>query len=411
MEKVWTIVRHEIYVTMRRKGYLFMTFGVPVVAAIAVFAYLLLQGAGDGGGSPNPLDDLPDQPIGYVDYSGMFNNPGELAAIFIRYPDEASARAALERGELSSYYIIAPDYMQTGDVTRKAPQLGFSESDANLFRAFLILQLLGDKDPQLLLRLYEPARVIEHQLDVSGAELSQIDEEQRYGSNFILVYGFAMILLMSTVIPSSYLLRSVIEEKENRTIEVILSSLRPLQLLSGKVLGQGAMGLLQIMLWLASGYVLFNLASGELPSLNGVDLAPIKIFIVILYFLGGFLLVASFQAGLGAVSTNMREGPQYAAFFTLPMVIPLWLINFFIETPNGNVAVILSLFPITAPLAMVQRIAIAVVPWWQLGLSLVLLALGVIMTLWLASKLFRVNTLLAGTLPKLAELFRLLREA
>jgi ABC-2 type transport system permease protein len=411
MEKIWTIVRHEIYVTMRRKGYLFMTFGVPVVAAIAVFVYLLLQGAGDESGSPNPLDDLPDQPIGYVDYSGMFDNPGELGAVFIRYADEASARAALERGELSSYYIIAPDYMQTGDVTRKAPQLGFSESDTNLFRAFLILQLLGDQDPQLLLRLYEPARVIEHQLDVSGAELSQTDEEQRYGSNFILVYGFAMILLMSTVIPSSYLLRSVIEEKENRTIEVILSSLRPLQLLSGKVLGQGAMGLLQIMLWLATGYALFNLASGELPSLSGVDLSPIKIFIVILYFLGGFLLVASFQAGLGAVSTNMREGPQYAAFFTLPMVIPLWLINFFIETPNGNVAVILSLFPITAPLAMVQRIAIAVVPWWQLALSLVLLALGVIMTLWLASKLFRVNTLLAGTLPKLAELFRLLREA
>jgi ABC-2 type transport system permease protein len=411
MEKIWTIVRHEIYVTMRRKGYLFMTFGVPVVAAIAVFVYLLLQGAGDEGGTPNPLDDLPDQPIGYVDYSGMFDNPGELGAIFIRYPDEASARAALERGELSSYYIIAPDYMQTGDVTRKAPQLGFSESDTNLFRAFLILQLLGDQDPQLLLRLYEPARVIEHQLDVSGAELSQTDEEQRYGSNFILVYGFAMILLMSTVIPSSYLLRSVIEEKENRTIEVILSSLRPLQLLSGKVLGQGAMGLLQIMLWLATGYALFNLASGELPSLSGVDLSPIKILIVILYFLGGFLLVASFQAGLGAVSTNMREGPQYAAFFTLPMVIPLWLINFFIETPNGNVAVILSLFPITAPLAMVQRIAIAVVPWWQLALSLVLLALGVIMTLWLASKLFRVNTLLAGTLPKPAELFRLLREA
>jgi ABC-2 type transport system permease protein len=411
MEKVWTIVRHEIYVTMRRKGYLFMTFGVPVIAAIAVLVYLLLQSAGGEGGSANPLDNLPDQPIGYVDYSGLFSDPGELGAIFIRYPDEAAARSALERGELSSYYIIAPDYMQTGDVTRKAPQLSFSESDANLFRAFLIRQLLGNENPQLLLRLYEPARVIEHQLDASGTELSQIDEEQRYGSNFILVYGFAMILLMATVIPSGYLLRSVIEEKENRTIEVILSSLRPLQLLSGKVLGQGAMGLLQIILWLVSGYALFNLASGELPSLSGVDLSPVKIFIVVLYFLGGFLLVASLQAGLGAVSTNMREGPQYAAFFTLPMVIPLWLINFFIETPNGNVAVILSLFPITAPLAMVQRIAIAVVPWWQLGLSLVLLALGVIMTLWLAAKLFRVNTLLAGTVPKPAELFRLLREA
>jgi len=411
MDKAWTIVRHEIFVTVRRKAYLFMTFGVPIIAATAVVAYLLLQSPGDENQSRNPLDDLPDQPIGYVDYSGLLSDPGELAAVFKSYPDEAAARAALQRGELSSYYIIAPDYMQTGDVTRIAPQLGFSESSANLFRAFLILQLLGDKDPQLLLRLYEPARVIEHQLDATGAELSQIDEEQRYGSNFILVYGFAMILLMSTIVPSGYLLRSVIEEKENRTIEVVLSSLHPLQLLSGKVLGQGAMGLLQIVIWLASGWALFNLASGELPSMSGVDLSLLKILIVLLYFLGGFLLVASFQAGLGAISTNMREGPQYAAFFTLPMVVPLWLINFFIEAPNGNVAVILSLFPITAPLAMVQRIAIAVVPWWQLVLSLVLLAFGVIATLWLASKIFRVNALLAGTVPKPAELLRLLREA
>jgi len=187
--------------------------------------------------------------------------------------------------------------------------------------------------------------------------------------------------------------------------------LSPMQLLAGKVLGQGAMGLLQVVVWLVSGWALFNMAAGELPALGGVDLSFIKILIVLFYFLGGFLLVACFQAGLGAVSTNMREGPQYAAFFTLPMVAPLWFLSVFLETPNGNLAVVLSLIPITAPLSMVQRIAIAVVPWWQLGLSLIFLTLGILVTLWLASKIFRVNTLLAGTVPKPAELLRLLREA
>ncbi len=410
MSKVWMIFRHEIFVTFRRKGYLFVTFGIPVVAAIAVVVLVMLRGDDDDK-PKNPLDDLPNQPIGYVDHSGLFGDPGDLKGVLIPYPDEAAARADLEDGKLSAYYVVAPDYMETGNLIRKASQLDFMAADTDLFRAFLILQLLGDKSPHLLLRLYAPARVIEHQLDAAGTELSQIDEEERYGANFILVYGFAMILLLSTLIPSGYLLRSVIEEKENRTIEVVLSSLRPIELLAGKVLGQGAMGLLQVLVWLASGWALFNLAAVELSALRDVDLTLGKMMIVFLYFLGGFLLVACLQAGLGAVSTNMREGPQYATFFTLPMVIPLWLLSVFVETPNGNLPVILSLIPITAPLSMVQRIAIAVVPLWQLGLSLALLALGILLALWMSAKIFRVNTLLAGTMPRPSELLRLLRQA
>jgi ABC-2 type transport system permease protein len=412
VNRIWQIIRHEIFVTIRRKGYLFMTFGVPVIAAIAVVAYITLQSGEDENGPQNPLDNLPKQSIGYVDHSGLFGDPGELASVIVPYPDEAAARAALEKGELGSYYVIAADYVQGGEVTRVAPQLNITRfGGSELFRAFLILQLLGDKSPHLLLRLYQPARVVEHQLDATGAELSQMDEEQRYGSNFILVYGFAMILLMSTLIPSGYLLQSVVGEKENRTIEVVLSSLRPVQLLAGKVLGQGAMGLLQVMIWLGSGWTLFELASGELPTLRGIELTFDKIVIALLYFVGGFLLIACFQAGLGAISTNMREGPQYATVFTLPMVIPLMLLSIFIEEPNGSLAVILSLFPITAPLSMVQRIAITAVPAWQLALSLILLVIGVLFTLWSAAKIFRVNTLLAGTLPRPAELIKLLREA
>lgn len=410
MTRIWTIARHEVFVTIRRKGYLFMTFGIPIIAAIAVVAYLTLKGNGTQARSQNPLDSPPEKPIGYVDHSGMFGDPRDLAGMFVPFPDEDSARIALKRGAVGSYYVIAADYMQTGNVTRKAPQLDFMGSDTQLFRAFVILQLLDGKSPQLLLRLHEPTQVIEHQLDADGNELSQVDKEERYGSSLFLVYGFAMILTMSTMIPAGYLLRSVVEEKENRTIEVVLSSTRPSHLLAGKVLGQGTMALLQVVVWLTSGWVLFNVAVDELPALGGVTLSFTKIGILLLYFLGAFLLVASAQAGLGAVSTNMREGPQYAAFFTLPMVVPLWLLSVFVVAPNGNLAVILSLIPITAPLSMVQRIAITVVPLWQLVLSLVLLMLGVLATLWLAARVFRIHTLLAGTIPKPTELLRLLRE-
>jgi len=409
MNRAWAVIRHEVYVTLRRRGYLVMTFGVPIVAAVAVTLYLMVQGDTDDNSSQNPLAKLPDRPIGYVDLSGELGDPGELSAVFVAYPDEESAAAAIENGELGSYYVVASDFIQSGNVTRKARQLDFMSPDTELFRAFIIYQLLQGEHPRLLIRLNQPARVIEHQLDAKGVELSQMDEEERYGSNFILVYGFALILVMSTFIPAGYLLRSVVDEKENRTIEVVLSSLRPLQLMLGKVLGQGIMGLLQIALWLITAYVLFRMAVGEVPGLKDVDLSVGKIVIVVLYYLGGFLFVASLQAGLGAVSTNMREGPQYAAVFTFPMVIPLWLLSIFLEAPNGNLAVILSLIPITAPLAMVQRIAITSVPAWQIVLSLTLLGIAVLGALWLSARIFRVHTLLAGTVPRPSEWIRLLR--
>ena len=412
MNKVWSIVRHEISTAMKRRSYQFMTFGIPLLAAVIVLALIAFQGDDESDASENPLADLPEQPLGYVDYSGLFQNPGELTGVLVPYTDEAAAEAALEKDEISSLYVIAPDYLQSGNVTHKSKQLGlFDSQDTELFRAFLIINLLQDENPQLLLRLYQPARVIEHQLDATGTELSQMDEEERYGSNFILVYGFAMILLFSTFIPSGYLLQSIVQEKENRTIEIVLSSLRPAQLLTGKVLGQGAVGLVQVLVWLSSAWALFNLAEGQLPALSGVDLSPNKILILLLYFLGGFTLTACLQAGVGAISTSMKEGPQYASFFTLPMVIPLWLLSIFIETPNSTLAVVLSLFPLTAPLAMVQRIAITVVPWWQLVLSLSLLAGFIALTLWMAAKIFRVQTLLSGTLPQPAELLKLIRQA
>jgi ABC-2 type transport system permease protein len=411
MPRVFAILRHEVFVTIRRKGYLFMTLGIPIIASVGVLAFVILQGEEDDAPYQNPLDHAPNRPIGYVDYSGTFDDSGDLAPAIVRFPTEDAARNALQKGELISYYVIAADYMATGNLTRKAPQLDFMASDTDVFRAFLIKELLGDEDPDLLLRLYQPARMIEHQLDASGAELSQVDEEQRYGGNFVLVYGFAMILILSTMIPAGYLLRSVVEEKENRTIEIVLSSTRPLEMLTGKVLGLGGMGLLQIIIWLATGWVLFKFAAGDITTLQSVDLSFGKIAIVLIYFLGGFLLIASIQAGLGAVSTNMREGPQYATFFTLPMVIPLWLLSIFVEAPNGTLAVILSIFPITAPLAMVQRVAITVVPIWQLALSISLLALGIVITLWLAAKVFRMHILLAGSLPKPSELLRAVRES
>jgi ABC-2 type transport system permease protein len=112
---------------------------------------------------------------------------------------------------------------------------------------------------------------------------------------------------------------------------------------------------------------------------------------------------------VGAISNSAREGPQYAVVFTLPAVIPLYFISVFLTAPDAGLPVVLSLFPITAPIAMVMRLLITTVPAWQIILSLALLALTIFGMMWLAGRLFRVQTLLAGQTPKLRDLARIVR--
>jgi ABC-2 type transport system permease protein len=405
MNRIISVVAQELVTSFRRRSYLLMTFGVPLVAILLVVGYLLFQG--DGNGEPeDPFANLPDQPIGYVDLSGRFPDPGDFAAFLVRYPDEASARADVQSGKLSSYYLIPADYLATGQVTRFSSQFNIIESDMGLFESFLLTQLLQADSPLLLARLEQPAHVVEHQLDSSGQAVTEIEGDSM--SNYWLVYTFAMILVMSTFFSAGQVTRSVITEKENRMIEVVLSSVRPLQLLAGKMLGQGVAGLIQVVAWLAGILLIIQITDANIPFLGTVDL-PFSVFVVtFLYFLGGYFLFAAFAAGVGAISGNMREGPQYAVIYTLPAVVPLILLPVILESPNGTLAVVLSLLPFCSSLGMIQRIVITAVPGWQIALSLAVLGLSILVALWLSARLFRVNTLLSGQLPAPRELAQLL---
>jgi ABC-2 type transport system permease protein len=405
MNRILSVVAQELVASFRRRSYLLTAFGVPIVAILLVVGFLLFRGDGDGE-AEDPFASLPDKPIGYVDDSGRFPDPGDFAAFLVRYPDEAAARGDVQSGKLSGYYLIPADYLTTGRVTRFSSQFNVIESDTGLFESFLLTQLLHDESPLLLARLQQPARVTEHQLDRSGQPVTEIEGDSM--SNYWLVYTFAMVLVMSTFFSAGQVTRSVITEKENRMIEVVLSSVRPLQLLAGKMVGQGVAGLIQVVAWLAGILIIIQISDANIPFLGTVDL-PFSVFVItLLYFLGGYFLFAAFAAGVGAISGNMREGPQYAVIYTLPAVVPLFLLPVILESPNETLAVVLSLLPFCSPLGMIQRIVITTVPGWQIALSLAILGLSILVALWLSARLFRVNTLLSGQLPSPRELAQLL---
>jgi ABC-2 type transport system permease protein len=205
-----------------------------------------------------------------------------------------------------------------------------------------------------------------------------------------------MLLTFAIFSASGILLQAVIAEKENRTIEVILSSLTPWQFLTGKVLGLGLLGLVQLGIWMALARLGVNTGMSFLATLDTASL-PLSVWVLaVVYFLLGYLVYAALMAGIGAISPSMRDSSQLTIGVSFAAMIPLMLLRNLAADPQGGLATFLSLFPPTAPISMMIRLAVSDVPAWQVGLSLALLALMVAGTIWAAARLFRATTLLNG---------------
>jgi ABC-2 type transport system permease protein len=237
--------------------------------------------------------------------------------------------------------------------------------------------------------------------------------ESNFDADFAIVYIFAITLMLSVFMTNGYLMQTVIEEKETRLIEILISTMRPTVLLAGKILALGLLGLIQIVVWLGVLLLIGKLVAGDpaspLAALAAISLEPTEVVVLLLYFVFGYLFFAAAYGMIGALSNSMQEGPQYAVIFTLPAAVPLYFLAVFISTPDAPLPTILSLIPVTAPLAMVMRVTITTVPLWQVLVSLALLIVTDILMIWAAGRLFRVQTLLAGQVPKLRDIPRLLR--
>jgi ABC-2 type transport system permease protein len=194
---------------------------------------------------------------------------------------------------------------------------------------------------------------------------------------------------------SGLMLASVSKEKETRTAEVLLLSLRARELMLGKVIGLGLVAALQLGIWAIGGVL--TLGRGSSIAVTGYSLSISFLGWAVLYFGFGYLVYASALAAVGVLAPSAREGAQFTFIVLLPLMIPLWLISAFVEEPNGILVTVLSLFPLTAPLAMVTRLVSGSVPMWQPVVGLLGLAVTAYLFVLLAARLFRADTLLSTT--------------
>ena len=409
---LFLIARFELIRNLRRRGFLGLTIGLPLLALAILIGSQLFAGSG-GDDNEGAVGDS-ELRAGYVDQSGVLNGWAENDLLQMRaFADEAAARAALETGEISAYWLIPVDYLASGEITRVQASFSFEGYNnwqiESAIRGSLIAAATTDETSAT--RFLDPLAGFEL-LPYEGDSAATVDGED-FGTSFAVVYGFAILFVVSIMMTNGYLLQSVIEEKETKLIEVLLITVRPGTLLTGKALGLGVLGLFQILFWILTGYGLLQVASnsGVLVDVQLVlqDISLAYLTLLLAYFLLLYFFMAAGFGAVGALSQSMQEGPQFTVVFVLPAMVPLWFTSVFATDPDGSLAVALSVLPIVSPLAMVQRLAITEVPALEIVLSLALMCAAVLAMFWLAGRLFRFHTLLAGRLPRLREIPQLFR--
>lgn len=408
MRKVFTIALHEYWINVRRPDFIIFTSLVPLLGIVALIVSLFF--GRQAGGAIVRMFDSGSDVTAVVDRSGEFTPIlPRFEEEYVHYGDEAEARTALESGELQRVVVVPDTYRQEGEVTVVTEGSRFSGSGTSGLRAFFTAHLveeIGDETLQARLIDTYDAQVeyIGEQAQASGGVAGEI-------LSFIVPFLFGILLAVTIFVSSGYLVRSVAEEKSSRVIEIVLSSVTPQQLLAGKVVGLGALGLTQILVWIASAAGL----SGGLVVLAGIMLPllmRVEVFgLALVFYILGFGVYAVLIAAIGTLGSSFQESQQITGIFIFIAAIPMMLTGVIMTNPDAMVVRVLAWFPLTAPTTMMLRLPLADVPWFDVAGSIILLLVTIPVVVWLGAKVFRLGMLMYGKRPGILEIVRLLKHA
>lgn len=392
MKKTLLIAKNELVNTVLRPSFLIMLFALPLFMIVVMW---ISMGGIENPGNPAMqilMGDMTKSVEGIVDQSGIVRTiPAADAEAFRLYPDEQAAQTAVASGEISSYFVIQPDYLTSGRVLNYRPDfnpLGGTTNSAAL-KKLIAVNLLPDQ-PDLVNRSVDLINRTRETID----QATTVDRGSFLA--FILPY-IVTLLLYSTIFGSSqYMLNSVTTEKQNRVIEILATSVSPTQLMIGKITALGLAGLLQSVIWFGTAFAVYRYFGSTGLDFSGVNLAPGFFAGLLFYFAAGYLLYASLMDAVGALVSNVKEASQVTFVIIIPLIIPLMFTNEIGTNPDGFFTLLLSLFPLTSPVTMPSRMVISQVPIWQIAASAGLLLLTVWLLFKAAAGIFRAQNLLTG---------------
>jgi ABC-2 type transport system permease protein len=333
-------------------------------------------------------------------------------------------------GTLDAYLVVDDSSLANNRITvftKGGGGIGYlSKIDKNvgkIFRKNLLLQ--QGLDTNLISKL-------EKDLKVETKKVTHTGVEKDY-STFYSIFGYfaGIVLFMLIFMYGGIVMRGVVEEKANRIVEILLSSAKPFDIMLGKVIGLGSVGLTQIFIWVVLLSII-SLFTSQLLTMfmpnqanpqdvvsqaklgTPFEIPPIPFeFIVffIIYFLLGYFMISAIYAGIGAAVDQEHDAQTLIAPLNIVFMLPIFLINIIVGDPNSLVSVLLSLFPPFTPVLMISRMSATEVPFWQLILSVILMIAGILISVKISAKVFRVGVLIYGKKPTFKEIFRWLSKA
>ncbi|MGB3714311.1 MAG: ABC transporter permease [Candidatus Promineifilaceae bacterium] len=407
MRNIWLVVKHEIRITLRKKSFWVLSFIVPVLL-VGMQGYFILQdnditlGGEDSEVVEEEAGPLEMTVVGMVDESRLVEEmpAGIPPGMFLMFAGREEARVALDAGEIDQFVVLPEDYVNSGEVTvydkdfqiLQGGDMGVAFGSSNEWMLPYIINsnLIGDESLAAVAFNPTPGQLARrHALNPPDENAAGDAALAEFTSSAIpYVYYFILIIV------SGYILQSVVSEKENRTVEVLLVSLQPKELMTGKLLGMSTVALIQLLVWGAGAALILNQGS-RLFDVSGLTFTPAFFVTALLFLLLGYLLYASVMAAAGALANTAREASQVTWLLIIPLLPTLMFGRLFVDDPDSVFALFLSMFPFSAPSAMVTRMAVGSVPAWQVLLSLLMLAITVYVVLVMATRFFHPQNLLS----------------
>lgn len=418
LRKIAEIARTEFRVTVLRKGYLLAVLGLPALMALAAFASVMAGRAQGGVGRAAIVDQAHILELGWAQELAerMHDSSSSLDAVreggdvqFGAYDNVERAISDLRSGSLRAVYVLPPDYRNSRQIDVYTRSQGLvielARPGERKLASIIRASLMGTRaDVPSIARMIEPLRIRESRVSPEGT-IRPIRNEYEKLAGFVLSFGVFLLFGLSIFLSSNYLLQSTAEEKENRVIEAILSSVRPLELLVGKLAGLGAAGLLQVSVYMAVFFV------PAILLVSGVEMTIARLLLSFLFFILGFLLFASLMAVIGMLSNSVREGTQMATLWTTIAVLPMMLFQPISQAPQAGWVVALSWFPLTAPLTMLVRLSVSTPRAVDVAASVAVMIGAIVFVIWSGAKIFRIALLLSGKRLTGAQVWRWMREA
>jgi ABC-2 type transport system permease protein len=439
MRKAWVVFKREFLQTARKKSFWIMTILLPFLMGALLVVPGLIVGRSfeskrvavlDGTGRLAPAFEPKALRMSFEQATRTAQPERQIPMLIdpeyvaVKGDTKEAAKPYLERmtrtgrgnvNRLDGVVAIPADVFENPDArliyySRSATDIIGQREVGRVVGQAVSRQRLLDRgiDPALIDRVLQRVSVDAIQVSSSGT--------QKKGSqaNFFVGFFFAIFLLLPAIIYGVEIMRGIAQEKTDRVVEILISSMSPLQLLGGKVIGLAAAGLAQIFIWMAMAAVAL-VGFGGIAAAASVDLSAfirpsIAPLFLIFYLLGFFLYISVYAVG-GAIANSEKEAQQAVMPVMFLLMLPWFLIAPIVLNPDGRMAVVLSLIPIFTPMTMFVRVLLSEPPFWQVAISIVLSALTVCGMFWVAAKIFRVGILSYGKRPTIPELWRWIKVA